>query len=441
MILSNVEPLNEESGRAWAEITGIHLADEIKEVIGYELVDAVEISIAIVSQDPPFSSRRALTSTRDSNVAGDVLQRDLQVEQKITFDAVLLIQSVVEDHDVNRYIVGAFNSDPESALYLATLKDTGDGAFLDASAVSVSPAVSVSHVEASGSDSDGGGVNIGVIVGAVLAGVCMIALVAFFLYIQTRKSDGTPAGGARKKSVSAMKTDAKAKANPLTHHHPSGTASDVDDDSFFGSLNNSITPSTCDDEESLYTESDAKPKASVMKSRFPPGIPGDNVNDSIFGCLDIITPDAGDDEDDVSLLTSSAFTASTGDFDYESAYQATASVVTGSLAQSEFTSQSGFVQNTVSSNLTGKKIPLTKFQVQAPAGKLGLVLDTCEDGTPVVDEIGSSSPLAGQVQVGDRLLSLDGQDVTTMIATTVARLIASKKNNRLRQFTFARPGK
>jgi hypothetical protein len=301
-------------------------------------------------------------------------------------------------------------------------------------------------MEAPGSDSDGGVVNIIVIVGALMAGVCMIALVAFFLYIRTRKRDGTkshpPPGVAGKKSVSDMKTGAKTKANPLTQRYPSGTASDVDDDSFFGSLKNGITPSTCDDEESVYTESGAKPKASFLRSRYPPGTPGDNNNDSIFGGLDIITPDAGDDgDDDVSLLTSSAFTADTGDFDYESAYQATASVVTGSLAQSEFTSQSGFVQNTVSSYSKGKKIPVTKFQVQAPAGKLGLVLDTCEDGTPVVDEIVSSSPLAGQVRVGDRLLSLDGQDVTTMIATTVARLIASKKNNRVRQFTFARPGK
>ena len=434
MTLSNVEPLNEVSGMIWAEITGDHLAAEITEVIGHELVDAVDVSISIVSQDPPYSSRRDLARTREVYAAGNVLPRDLQVEQKITFDALFLIQSVVEDHDVNRYIVGAFNTDTERALYLATLKDTGDGAFLDASAVSVTPAVSVSRVEAPDSDSDGDGVNIGVIVGVVLAGACMIALVVFFLRIQIRRSEGTnihsQASVARRRSVLEMKTHSTTKANP------SGT----DDDSFFGSLNNAITPSTCDDEESLYTESDAQPKASLLKSRFQPGIPGDNDNESMFGSFDIITPDAGD-EDDVSLMTSSAFTASTGDFDYESAYQAAGSVVTGSLAQSEFTSQSRFVQNTVSSNSTGKKMPLTKFQVQAPAGKLGLVLDTCEDGTPVVEEIGSSSPLAGQVQVGDRLLSLDGQDVTTMIATTVARLIASKKNNRLRLFTFARPGK
>jgi C-terminal processing protease CtpA/Prc len=82
---------------------------------------------------------------------------------------------------------------------------------------------------------------------------------------------------------------------------------------------------------------------------------------------------------------------------------------------------------------------LNEFQVDVPAGKVGLVLETSCAGDPVVQEVKASSPMAGHVQVGDRLLSVDGQDMSNVMAATVSRIIASKQYNSVRRFKFCRP--
>lgn len=81
-----------------------------------------------------------------------------------------------------------------------------------------------------------------------------------------------------------------------------------------------------------------------------------------------------------------------------------------------------------------------RYTVEAPPGLLGMTLETSAlDGTPSVYGIKNTSPLASDVQVGDRLISVDGLDVSEMDATAVSRLIAGKKTNRYRQLVFIRP--
>jgi hypothetical protein len=81
------------------------------------------------------------------------------------------------------------------------------------------------------------------------------------------------------------------------------------------------------------------------------------------------------------------------------------------------------------------------FEVLAPAGVLGLILETNEDGVPTINNIKPSSVLADQVEIGDRLLSVDGIDVSIMLASDVSRLIAFKKEAPIRKFLFSRPMK
>ena len=42
--------------------------------------------------------------------------------------------------------------------------------------------------------------------------------------------------------------------------------------------------------------------------------------------------------------------------------------------------------------------------VEAPAGKLGVVIDTPDDGAPVVHAVKDTSVIANQIQVGDKLI-------------------------------------
>lgn len=110
MTLMGVPPLSKSSELRWADITAVHLSSEIAEIVGPDLVDAVLVSVGLASQDPPYNvSEQALMDTSKNGLRG------LQVDQKIVFDADILIQSVITDHDVNRYIMRAFNSEAEKA--------------------------------------------------------------------------------------------------------------------------------------------------------------------------------------------------------------------------------------------------------------------------------------------------------------------------------------
>ena len=78
------------------------------------------------------------------------------------------------------------------------------------------------------------------------------------------------------------------------------------------------------------------------------------------------------------------------------------------------------------------------IKVAAPAGKLGVVIDTPRGGIPVVHAIKDTSVLADQIQVGDRLISVDDVDTTRMTAIDVSRLISKKTQNPVRQLVFLR---
>ncbi|MGK3736765.1 MAG: hypothetical protein ACI8RD_000698 [Bacillariaceae sp.] len=82
--------------------------------------------------------------------------------------------------------------------------------------------------------------------------------------------------------------------------------------------------------------------------------------------------------------------------------------------------------------------PEERFDVVAPAGKLGMVIDTPNGGIPVVHAIKDTSVLSDQVHVGDRLLSVDGEDCTGMTAMQVSKLISLKSEKPVRVLVFTR---
>jgi hypothetical protein len=77
------------------------------------------------------------------------------------------------------------------------------------------------------------------------------------------------------------------------------------------------------------------------------------------------------------------------------------------------------------------------FEVRAPPGKLGMVVDTPNGGVPVVRAIKADSVLSGSVQIGDRLISVDRINVTSMTALEVSNLI-SLKQSQTRLLIFCR---
>ena len=79
-----------------------------------------------------------------------------------------------------------------------------------------------------------------------------------------------------------------------------------------------------------------------------------------------------------------------------------------------------------------------RFECIAPAGKLGVVIDTPYGGVPMVHAIKDTSVLADRVRVKDRLISVDGVDTTEMSAIGVSRLISSRAQNESRVLAFVR---
>lgn len=76
--------------------------------------------------------------------------------------------------------------------------------------------------------------------------------------------------------------------------------------------------------------------------------------------------------------------------------------------------------------------------INAPAGKLGVVIDTPDDGAPVVHAVKDSSVIADKIQVGDKLIAVDEDDVRQMTAIKVSKLISKKSANPTRKLTIVR---
>jgi len=69
-----------------------------------------------------------------------------------------------------------------------------------------------------------------------------------------------------------------------------------------------------------------------------------------------------------------------------------------------------------------------QFEVAVPPGKLGMVIDTPNGSVPVVHAIRPDSVMADRVRIGDQLISVDDEDVTTWTSIQVCKLIASKSD-------------
>lgn len=81
------------------------------------------------------------------------------------------------------------------------------------------------------------------------------------------------------------------------------------------------------------------------------------------------------------------------------------------------------------------------YVVAAPAGKLGVVVDTPDEGPPIIHAVKDNSVLQGEINVGDRLLAVDEEDVTSMSAVNISRLISKKSDAPVRNFTLMRTTK
>ena len=125
------------------------------------------------------------------------------------------------------------------------------------------------------------------------------------------------------------------------------------------------------------------------------------------------------------------------DYDFQKAYRGRSSPSLADISQGDSNNSNVLSQD--DDTLGEQYATSDKFEVEVPPGMLGLVLETSIDGMPEIHAIKPTSSLASELLIGDRLLSVDGEDVTVMLASDVSRLIASRRDNDVRRLVFSRP--
>jgi hypothetical protein len=78
------------------------------------------------------------------------------------------------------------------------------------------------------------------------------------------------------------------------------------------------------------------------------------------------------------------------------------------------------------------------FDVFAPPGPIGIVVDTSKEG-PAVHSLKSTSPMLGLINPGDLIIALDDEDTRIMTAASLTRLMAKKSRQKERKITLLSP--
>ncbi|VEU38888.1 unnamed protein product [Pseudo-nitzschia multistriata] len=76
-----------------------------------------------------------------------------------------------------------------------------------------------------------------------------------------------------------------------------------------------------------------------------------------------------------------------------------------------------------------------RYDVYAPSGPIGIVVDTSKNG-PSVHSLKSTSPMLGLINPGDLIVALDGEDTRDMTAAALTRLMALKSRQQNRKITL-----
>jgi len=82
-----------------------------------------------------------------------------------------------------------------------------------------------------------------------------------------------------------------------------------------------------------------------------------------------------------------------------------------------------------------KSIDGIGYDVFAPPGPLGMVVDTIEKGC-IVHSLKKNSPMQGLINPGDLIVALDDFDVRKMDAASLTKLMAKKSQQKERKFTL-----
>lgn len=314
----------------------------------------------------------------------------------LVFSVLFEIRSPLEEHDTSRYIEGTLDAEVEEEEFIKYLTNLDEcpSFFSDITEVALTIPKPTDPPSSTKEDKSSSSSLTGIITGLAVAIGGVLLLIAGFLYVRGRQ-------------LREREEDEEEGHKPIIFTH-------------------------------TYRSDDEKDHVDEVV-----GLEREGANNEVSTL--------GEPFPEVALNEQSTLGGSSIDYDFQNAFKdqkstANESEVVGSAGDTTETDKpyltGGYVVNghpgDESSLDTGGYSLEERFEVVAPAGKLGLILQSARDGRPSIHKIKASSILNNVVKVGDMILSVDGADVTECTANEVSRIIASKVNAKERVILFSR---
>ena len=391
------------------KVTSEKIQNEFEDLYGDESFDYLWVLATIIDQKPvTLSASARRLQTTDPTVLPD---KGLEVSVKVNINFRSKIPFTLED--VQKDVGKAFDSETEKRAYIFALQTTVDKTFSKINKVVVSvDGTIITNVEKS-DDSENKKSNIWVIVGPSIGGGLLL-LGGLFIFMRRRKSqDNLP-----------YRKDFDTQDIPAIDPR----------------ISKSIDVEPDDPDISTLGDPMVGPGGNLfVSSSFDRDHSGSSSNVSADYDYNVAYGGAGDMPSVSTAGASKSFLGRGSSFLQNQKARTSSAVTLDSTGNdtavreqiSVFSEDDSFEQQYGDED--------EKIVVVAPAGKLGVVIDTPFGGVPMVHAIKETSVLADKVRIGDKLMSVDNEDTTTLSAIRVSKLISSKANNPKRILVFSRP--
>jgi len=379
------------SAIAWEEATSAHITQTIRDL-------ETETPVIDLTVKANIEEQYVLTNTNPAGGMTRFLQATNTQTLQVEFFVDIKYRSASGDVDPASWIREAFNSEEERAAYIMRLKGNDDAFDSLESVYLLVEGIPPIEEPPEGSD-DGGNNNVIIIAAAVGGGAVIMILLGLLLWNNRRAREGD-----------SCKDDPPTSANTDVR---TGVSTEIvvelqDDVSTLGDpvLGGMVMHGSGDKDEQTasvgndYDWTKAYREANGMTST---------------------------DESSRGRLNS----ADSGPTRQSSSNSGFSKYGLGPMGASVFSDDVSFEEQFADASAD------ERFEVAVPPGKLGMVIDTPNGGVPVVHAIKTDSVMADRVRVGDRLISVDGEDVTTMTAVQVSKLI-SLRSDQHRLLVFVR---
>jgi hypothetical protein len=180
MILDPLSLLPARSLAIWANETEVAIYEEVLRALSTK-ADGVVIIVTVLSQIRDATPSPRSLQTSDQNTSSTIPPGgNLTIEFNVEFS----VQTDVEELDPRLYVRGAFDSAENQAIYINRLQSSGDPRFEDLRSIQTeleNTTVVIPPITDEPTNTDGGGVNAGAIVGVVLGVLAAVGLLVMLV--------------------------------------------------------------------------------------------------------------------------------------------------------------------------------------------------------------------------------------------------------------------